>query len=138
MVLVVALLDLAESASRVLIGARYVTHIEGGGKELRHQVHLHQPDVLVIDYRVGGSTWRATDEIPAIVSRTESQPHVIAVLPSVSAEKEYSAADEGCYDVLSFRDPDFEQDLLEAVESALLDRERRGTAPRRLSRDGLH
>jgi DNA-binding NarL/FixJ family response regulator len=139
MVLVIALPDLALQLSRVVPGARYVLHVEGDdGRELRHQVHLHQPEVVVLDWRMGGNAWRAIDEVPAIVSRTQSRPHVIAVLPWVSKKVERAAADAGCFDVLSPRSPGFERDLLSAVEAARLDHRQPENEARRLSRDDLH
>lgn len=139
MLLVVALPDLATRLSRILVGARYVTRVEGDdGTELRHQVHEHQPDVLILDWRMGGTRWRAIDEVPAIVSRTTSRPHVIALLPKASGEVEQAAADRGCYDALAVTDPYLDQELRDAVEAALLDRVRQPPDYRRIARADLH
>ncbi len=139
MMLVVALPDLATRLSRILLGARYVVRLDGDdGSELRHQIHLYQPDVVILDWRMGGSRWRAVDEVPAIVSRTMSRPHVIALLPKASAEVEQAAADRGCYDAIAVTDPYLDQELREAVEAALLDRARQVPDHRRVSRADLH
>lgn len=137
--LVVALPDLAIRVSRILSGASYVTRVDGkDGTELRHQVHCHQPDVLILDWRVGGSGWRALDEVPAIVSRTTSRPHVIALLPKTSSAVEEAVAESGCFDAFCVSDPDLDQGLIEAVEAALLDRSRHRPDLRRVSRADLH
>ena len=85
---------------------------------------------------MGGSAWRAIDEVPAIISRTTTHPHIIVVLPWRTQEVDEEAARLGCYDIVSVESPDFDLELSEAVETALRDRLR--SPPRRVSRDDLH
>jgi hypothetical protein len=87
---------------------------------------------------MGGSRWRAIDEVSAIISRTESQPHVIALLPWTDRKVKETAAKAGCFDAINALGEDFDQDVMEAVEAALLDREHHRPEPRRVSRAGLH
>lgn len=137
--LVVALPDLAVEISQVVSNANYLLSVGGAdGTELRHQVHCHQPDIIILDYRVGGSGWRAIDEVPAIVSRTTTHPHVIAVLPSVSRKIETTAAHRQCWDVISVRGANFHHDLRDALHAAAIDRQEHAPALKRVCRDDLH
>lgn len=139
MLLVVAMPDLALRLSRFLPRANYVLNVGGDdGKELRHQVYKHQPDVLILDWRVGGNLWRVIDEVPAIISRTASQPHVIAMLPWTSRQVEQVAAESGCFEVVNVSASGFDRDVLSAVAAARRDRYEQPPECRRVARGGLH
>lgn len=137
MVLVVAMADLALRLSKLLEGARYLVRVVDG-PDLRHRVHGYQPDVLVLDWRMGGSSWRAVDEIPAIVERTATHPYVVALLPETSKVVKREAAQRGCYNVLNVTASDFDRALVAVVESALRLHRERHPIPRRVSRSQLH
>lgn len=138
MTLVVALPDFAKRLSRLLIGrVNYVVSVVDG-TELRHRVHEHQPDIVILDWRMGGNAWRAIDEVPALVERTESQPYVIVLVPRTSRVIDREAAKKGCYDVVSVSDADFDRQVVEAVETAARARSARRPRRRRVSRGDLH
>jgi CheY-like chemotaxis protein len=138
MVLVIALPDLALRISGLLGGAAYLVHVVDG-PELRHRVHSHQPDVILLDYRMGGSSWRAVDEVTAIAERTATRPNVIALLPNTSKEIDREAARRGCYDVVSVASTSFDCEILESVAAANLSRRRRRLHPLSpSSRSSLH
>lgn len=137
MVLVIALPDLALKLSGFLVGARYVVRVEDG-KDLRHQVHEYQPDIVVLDWRIGGSCWRAIDEVTAIAGRTATQPYVIAILPAVTRQIKREAARAGCYDVVNASASDCVRQVVECVSVARMARACRQIEPRRLSRAQLH
>lgn len=137
MLLVVALSDCALRLSKTLQGASYVVAVRDG-TELRHRVHQHQPDVLVLDWRMGGSWWRASDEVPAIVSRTATRPHVILVLPMISDGIEALAMEMGCYDVVSVTCPGWESDVAESVCAADRARQAWPAVQARAGRGSLH
>jgi DNA-binding NarL/FixJ family response regulator len=137
MILVIALPDLARRISETVLGARYVISVENES-DLRHRVYSHQPDLILLDHRVGGSTWRAIDQVTAIVERTATHPFVIALLPKTSRTIEREAARLGIYDVLSVSSEDFDRELVEAVSEAAEDRLSRPLDRRRVSRQTLH
>lgn len=137
MLLVVALSDCALRLSEVLVGASYLVKAQDP-KELRHKIHQHQPDVVVLDWRIGGSSWRASDEVPAIISRTTTHPHVILVLPMTSEAVKATALTAGCYDVVSITSVGWEMDVAEGVSSARRSREARRVYPHRTDRLSLH
>lgn len=137
MVLVIAWPDLALRVCKVVEGARYITHVTDG-IDLRHRVHEHQPDVIVLDWRMGGSLWRAIDEVPAIVSRTSTHPYVIAVLPSTSGVIERQAGRGECYDVVDLSASCFERELAEAVGTATRARTARPHLRYRVEKSDLH
>lgn len=114
-----------------------MTHVRDG-IELRRRAHEYQPDVIVLDWRMGGQLWRAIDEVPAIVSRTDTHPYVIAVLPTTSRSIEKEAARSECYDVVSLRDSRFGHQIAEAVSTATLARLARRPGPFHLKRADLH
>lgn len=136
-VLVVALPDLSLRLSKYVVGSVGFVTSTKDGKQLRHRVHEHQPDVVLLDYRMGGSGWRAIDEVPALVERTASRPDVIVLLPWKDTDVDRSAAKLGCYDVVSVDGPCFDQDVSDAVQTALKSRESRQMV-RHLRRDDLH
>jgi DNA-binding NarL/FixJ family response regulator len=137
-VLIVALPDLANRVSRYIKESVAFVVKTDTPSELRHRVHSYQPNVVVLDYRMGGSAWRAIDEVPAIVSRTASTPRVIVVLPWRAREVDEQAADLDCYDIVSAENRDFDEELAEAVESALRSSPGHQALSRRVSRDDLH
>lgn len=137
MVLVIALPDLALQLSHFLVGARYVVRVEDG-KDLRHRVHSYQPDIAILDWRIGGSAWRALDEVTAIVERTSTHPYVIALLPKVSKRIKVEAAKAGCYDVVNVSASDCVRQVVEAVGVAQRARAARQLEARRVSRANLH
>jgi CheY-like chemotaxis protein len=121
MILVIALPDLARRISESVLGASYVVNVESES-DLRHRVYSHQPDLILLDHRIGGSTWRAIDQVTAIVERTATHPLVIALLPRTSRTIEREAAKLGVYDVLSVSSDGFDRELVEAVSEAAEDR----------------
>lgn len=137
MVLVIALPDLAVKLAKFLHNVEYVVQVQDG-KDLRHQVYSRQPDVVVLDWRMGGSLWRAVDEVPAIVERTGSHPHVVALLPRVTREVKKEAAKLGCYDVVNADASGVARRVAESVELAQESRARRKVERRRVSRGDLH
>lgn len=138
MTLVIALPDLAKRLSRLLIGrVNYVVSVVDG-TELRHRVHENQPSIVLLDWRMGGNLWRAIDEVPALVERTESQPYIIVLLPHTSRVIDREAAKKGCYDVVSVNAEDFDRQVVEAAETAARARAARRPRRRRVSRDDLH
>lgn len=136
-ILCVALPDLALIVSRLVVGARYVVKVKDG-KDLRHQIHEHQPDVVLLDWRIGGNKWRSIDEVPAIVERTTSHPAVIVLLPHTTLSVEQEAAERDCYDAISVTDEDFAISLRRSVDEAERLRLARPPAPRRSARASLH
>jgi DNA-binding NarL/FixJ family response regulator len=137
MILVIALPDLALRLSGLLHNARYIVRVEDG-KDLRHRVHSYQPDVVVLDWRIGGSMWRALDEVTAIVERTTTHPYVIALLPKTSPRIKSEAAKLGCYDVISVNASGVDRKIVDAVELAQRARAARRAEHRRVSRAHLH
>lgn len=136
-ILCVALPDLAVEVSRLISGARYIVKVFDG-KDLRHQVHEHQPDILLLDWRLGGSLWRAIDEVPAIVERTISRPSVIVMLPHTTLRVEQEAAERDCYDAISVSDVDFPSCLRRSVDEAERARHVHPPIRRRVARAALH
>lgn len=137
MLLVMALPDCALRLSKVLTEASYVVHVEDA-KDLRHRIHQHQPDVVVLDWRMGGSGWRAIDEVPAIVSRTATHPHVIVVTPWASDSVDAQAEKLGCYEVVSVLDQGWDVDVSSSVQAAERDRRCRPLASVAAGRRSLH
>jgi CheY-like chemotaxis protein len=137
MILVIALPDLALRLSHIVSGARYLVSVDDG-KYLRHQVHRHQPEIVLLDWRMGGNAWRAVDEISALVTRTASMPSVIALLPWVSDDVQEAAAEIGCFDVISVTASHFARDVLATIRAAQEDRHRRLAEAPRVSRGDLH
>lgn len=137
MLLVVAWPDLAAKVSQVLLDAQYVVAVIDG-VELRHRVHSFQPELVLLDSRIGGNGWRAIDEVPALVERTASHPHVIAMLPKTSSRIEKEAARRECYDVVSVNASRFLRDLTEAVSSANQARASLRRARRAVPKESLH
>lgn len=138
MTLIVAVPELAKRLSRLLVGdVRYVVAV-ADEKELRHRVHEHQPDVVLLGWAIGGNRWRAIDEVTAIVERTATHPYVIAILPQTSPAIEREAAKKGCYDVVSVDAEDFDRQVVEAVETARKARAARRPLRRRVAREDLH
>jgi CheY-like chemotaxis protein len=137
MTLVIALPDLALKLSELLTDARYVVRVQDGA-DLRHTIHSYQPDVVVLDWRMGGSAWRALDEVTAIVERTTTHPYVIALLPKVSPKIKREAAKAGCYNVVNVGAAGAERKILEAVGVAQRARHARKIDGRRVSRESLH
>lgn len=137
--LVIALPDLAKRIAKVLEGeANYIVRTLADGKELRHVVHAHQPDILLLDYRCGANRFRSIDEVPAIVDRTASLPTVIMILPEFGPLIEREAARLNCYDVVNESDPEFLVDLSDAVSTAIRDWRHRKPEPRRKEKEDLH
>jgi DNA-binding NtrC family response regulator len=139
-VLVVALPDLAERLSRLPIsGMNYVVNVrQEDARDLRHKVHSYQPHVVILDWRMGGSSWRAIDEVPAIVDRTATHPQVIVILPHRSRVIDREAARKGAYDVVSAVAGDFDRDVCDAVATAKKARQVRKTETSRVSRKNFH
>jgi len=137
MILVIALPDLALKLSGLLTGARYVVRVEDAS-DLRHRVYSHQPDIVVLDWRMGGNGWRAMDEVTAIVERTTTHPYVIALLPKVTSRIKSEAATAGCYNVISADGDDLERRVVAAVSVARRARQARRPDLRRVSRQSLH
>ena len=130
MVLVVALPDLALTASRVLSRpVSYIVRVDDA-RELREKCIAYEPDIVVLDWRMGGSKWRAIDEVPAIAHCAGSRPYVIMLLPATCPMTDAEAARKGCYDVVTASDDDFVHELAGAVSSAVRARLRRQTAER--------
>lgn len=133
-----ALVDLAQRLSQLIEGSvSYVVQVESPA-DLRHKVHEHQPDIVILDWRMGGSRWRAIDEVTAIGSRTSTHPYVILMLPNTSTTIEREDARLGCYDVVSVSDEDFEHQVVDAVETASRARLVRRVPRRRVTRGDLH
>lgn len=137
MVLVIALPDLALRLSEKLIGASYVVRVDDGA-DLRHRVHSYQPDIVLLDWRIGGNVWRAMDEVTAIVERTTTHPYVIAMLPKTTVKIRSEAAKIGCYNVVNVDAVGGEQRVLDAVAVAKRARWARRPDLRRASRASLH
>lgn len=137
MVLVIALPDLARKLCKVLFDHQCITKVEDG-KELRHVVHVHQPQIVVLDWRMGGSRWRALDEVTAIRERTATHPSVIAMLPKVTKDVKLEAAKLGCYDVVNVGVAGAARRVADSVELALQARLVKPVEIRRVSRDDLH
>jgi DNA-binding NtrC family response regulator len=119
------------------LDAQYVVTVTDG-TELRHRVHEHQPDIVLLDSRVGGNGWRAIDEVPALVERTATHPYVIAMLPKTSSKIEREAARRECYDVVNASASRFLRDLVEAVSSAKQARASRQRERRAVKKESLH
>lgn len=135
--LVVALVDLAERLSRLLEGASYILSVVDD-RDLRHRIHEHQPQIVVLDWRMGGSAWRAVDQVAALSELTESQPYIIVVLPHASTVIDRENAKRGCYDVVTESGPRFERDITEAVSTAARARQHRKVSRRRVTREDYH
>jgi DNA-binding response OmpR family regulator len=137
MVLVIALPDLALRLSELLSGASYVVRVDDA-TDLRRQVHSYQPNVVVLDWRIGGNAWRAMDEVTAIVERTTTHPYVIALLPKVTKRIKSEAAKIGCYNVVNVDAVDGDQRIVAAVTVARRARQARLQECRRVPRQALH
>jgi DNA-binding response OmpR family regulator len=137
MTLVIALPDLALRLSELLTDAQYVVRVQDGA-DLRHTIHSYQPDVVVLDWRMGGSAWRAIDEVTAIVERTTTHPYVIALLPKVSTKINAEAAKAGCYNVVSVDGAGAVRRVVDAVGVARRARHARRPESRRVNRQALH
>lgn len=137
MILVIALPDLALRLSEILTGACYVVRVYDAA-DLRHRIHSYQPDIVLLDWRIGGSAWKAMDEVTAIVERTTTHPYVIAMLPKTTTKIRCQAAKIGCYNVVNVDAAGSEQRVLDVVAVAKRARWARRPAPRRVSREGLH
>lgn len=90
----------------------------GTAKELRYHIHELQPRLLILDVRIGGSTYRALGSVPRLTT-VRSRPATLAILPCRSIAAERAAMDYGCVDVLSSDDPSFFRLLPQAVKQAL-------------------
>lgn len=137
MILVIALPDLALRLSELIDGARYVVRVDDA-TDLRHRVHSYQPDVVVLDWRIGGNAWRALDEVTAIVQRTTTHPYVIALLPKVTSKIKSEAAKIGCYNVVNVDAADGDQRVVDAVTVAQRARLARRQEGLRVPRHALH
>lgn len=141
MVLVVALPELALAIGELLEGPRnYIVSVEGP-KDLRHRIYREQPEIVVLDWRIGGSGWRAVDEVTAIADRTHSQPYVIVIVPKLDRKIAAEAAKRDCYNMVVFNEKKlkaFEADLVSALEVAHAARRAREVAPRRSPKGGYH
>lgn len=138
MVLVIALPDLAKRVCAVVPDAiGYVVSVDSPS-DLRHRVYTYQPDIVLLDSRMGGSSWMAIEEVPAIVGRTESHPYVIMLLPWTTEEVEREAVKRQCYDVVSVASEDFESDVWAAVQTARKARLARDVPRRAVRRKNYH
>jgi CheY-like chemotaxis protein len=89
-------------------------------RRLRHEVHSHQPKVVLLDARFGGRRWFAVDAVPGIV-KVRSNPFVILLAASRALKVQREAARAGCYDVLNVKAKSFRADVSLAVAAATLD-----------------
>lgn len=141
MVLVVALPELALAIGELLEGPRdYITAV-ADAKELRRKIHSVQPQIIVLDWRIGGNGWRAVDEIAAISERTRSQPYVIAVVPWLNRRVAKLAAEQDCYNMVVFNEKKMKAwaaDLVSALQVAHAARQAREVAPRRSEKKHYH
>lgn len=142
MLLVIALPDLAKRIAdlELIEGVHSYVVSVADAKELRHKVHGHQPEVLVLDYRMGGLSWRAMDQISLIVERTASKPYVIAVVPWVNRVVEIEAAKNQAYNVVVLNEKKaqaFARDLSSAVAVARKARAARGVKADPRARDRM-
>lgn len=137
MILVIALPDLALRLSELLVNASYVVRV-ADATDLRHRVYSHQPEIVLLDWRIGGSGWRAIDEVTAMVSRTKTHPYVIALLPRTDRGVKAEAAKVGCYGVINVGALDADRVIVESVAVARRARSARGVDHRRVHRLYLH
>lgn len=118
LVMVLANAELAKRISEVVKGqVVYVVRVKDA-IELHHKVYSHQPDILILDWSIGGSVYKATDQIPLIMERTSSKPHIICLLPWRSRAVDREAAKLGCYDVVSVNAKNFLRELGERISVA--------------------
>jgi DNA-binding NarL/FixJ family response regulator len=85
--------------------------------ELRHAVKKTQPDVVVLDVRIGGSRWRAVEGVQRL-RLCESRPEVIALVPRRSRAVDREMARQGCYGVVDLSVGSWPDALVRAVETA--------------------
>lgn len=69
--------------------------------EFRHRLHSWQPEVVILDVRLGGNRFEALQELPAICEDVRSHPAVIVLLPWYSSIAKGAAAELGAFEVLS-------------------------------------
>ncbi len=81
----------------------YVFQVDGPS-DLHRKIKEHQPDIVVLDWRISGNTWRVIDEVPTIVSKTATHPLVIFVGGSSNESVDREAARRCCYDVVGLTD----------------------------------
>src|SRR5262245_49576650 len=139
LLLVMAYPDLAKELIKVTANyqASYVVGVSDE-LDLRAKAHAKQPQVIVLDYRIGGSRFRAIDEAPYLSNLVASQPYVIAILPKTSRVIEQEAARKACYDVLVFKGRAFLDQLRETLRVALQARAHRKIQPLRLRKEHFH
>lgn len=93
--------DLARRMGEVIESRKtYLVKIEDA-TEFRHKIHSNQPEVVILDVRLGGSRFEALQELPAIVTEVRSRPAVIVLLPWTSEIAKSAAAELGAFEVLS-------------------------------------
>lgn len=121
--------DLAKALLRELVGKKSICLRADNATDLRHQIHEAQPQVVVLDVRLGGQQWRAMDVLPRMQT-VQSAPHVIVVAPWRSEPVEQEAARFDCYEVVNQNGPTFLAEIRGAVMDALLERRAGGLTRR--------
>jgi DNA-binding NarL/FixJ family response regulator len=130
---------LALKLGRAIEGEKaYLVHA-GSARELRHQVHACQPEVVVLDVRLGGNLFRALDEAARLIA-TRSQPAVVVLTPVRARAVEREAGRLGCFDVINLDRRACAAHVARAVSEAAAARLSGALEPppRRRARESLH
>lgn len=107
------------------------------GEQLVEEIDSMQPDVLVLDVKIGGNDFRALGELPTILD-AEHEPAVIVVIPWKSIIVVREASRLGCFEVIRSDVRGFERRVSRAAWDAQAARLSGLLAPRRRSAGLLH
>lgn len=134
--------ELIEGQKTYLLGPSDRLAVNAGTEEeearrFRHAVHSAQPDVMVLDVRVGKQVFKALDHVRRLLE-VDSAPAMILLLPFSSRTVRSAAAALGCYDVILIdRRRAYEQKVANAVVDALAARAS-GALPKRRVSESVH
>lgn len=136
-VIATADVHLARKLGEAITGRKSYILSASDEKELRHLVHSSQPEVLVLDVRLGGNRYRAMAEVPRLML-TRSHPAVILLIPWRSTAVREEAGRMGCYEVVVIGRPSFLRQLSQAVIEAADARLAGALEPPRRGHGSLH
>jgi DNA-binding response OmpR family regulator len=99
MVLVIAWPEIAMEVGKCIADEKMYACDVRNVVDLRHRVKRTQPDLVIIDVRIGGSGWRAVDEL-ARLRLTGSRPDVLPLVPKKTRGVTKQCAEMGCYNLV--------------------------------------
>lgn len=114
--------EIALQIGEVIEGRRSYIMKAKSDTNFRHQVHQNQPLVLVVDARLGGSSFEAVHGLPKIIENVKSKPLCVVLLPDESEAARSAALDFGAYEVVVTSVPSWLENLAEAVTDARVSR----------------